>query len=112
MSRLKLYWPEEQNSGINRSAEAASEESCPDDMLIPFRLRHACTATASHVSILDVVTRAQMLRENRECPDCGHPVVEPVELNDAAHNLNGLPIPGTATLVGFHCTRCDREWPV
>ena len=112
MSRLKLYWPEEQNSGISHSAEAIRHESCSDGMIIPFRLRNGSAAAESHVSVLDVVTRAQMLRENRECPDCGHPVVEPVELNDGVHNQNGLPIPGTATLVGFHCTRCDREWPV
>jgi len=112
MSRLKLYWPEEQNGGFTQSAEASCEESHSDDMIIPFRLRRPSSGAASHVAVLDVLTRAQMLRENRECPECGHPVVEPLELNDAAHNQNGLPIPGTATLVGFHCTRCDCEWPV
>lgn len=112
MSRLKLYWPDEENGGISDSAGTASRESHSDGMIIPFRFGNRSETTASSLSVLDVVTRAQMLRENRECRQCGHPVVEPVELNDATHNQNGLPIPGTATLVGFHCTRCDREWPV
>lgn len=112
MSRLKLYWPDEQTSGVSDSAEIEPRRSSSDEMIIPFRFGSRSQTTASHLSVLDVVTRAQMLRENRECRQCGHPVVEPVELNDAAHNQNGLPIPGTATLVGFHCTRCDREWPV
>lgn len=59
----------------------------------------------------DVLQRSRVIHENRQCPSCHHPVVEPLELRDADINRNGMPIPGTATLVGFHCTRCDYEWP-
>jgi hypothetical protein len=112
MSRLKLYWPDQDSSESNGTLSFSSEDSTSDEMIIPFRLKSFSNPAESHLALLDVVTRAQTLRENRECRQCGHPVVEPVELNDAAVNRNGLPIPGTATLVGFHCARCDREWPV
>lgn len=112
MSRLKLYWPDQDSCGTSEMTSSSAEDSASDEMIIPFRLRSFADSEASHVSLINAVTRAQMLRENCECRQCGHPVVEPVELNDAAINRNGLPIPGTATLVGFHCTRCDREWPV
>lgn len=109
MSRLKLYWPDQDSSGLNEPVASTPEESHSDGMIIPFRFTSSAEST---LSVLDVVTRAQTLRENCECRQCGHPVVQPVELNDATLNQNGLPIPGTATLVGFHCARCDREWPV
>jgi hypothetical protein len=58
-----------------------------------------------------VVERARTIRRNGRCPHCNHPVVEPIELDDAILNRNRMPIPGTATLVGFHCHGCEREWP-
>ena len=61
--------------------------------------------------MIDVLIRAQKIRDNRQCIDCGHPIVEPLELNDGCQNRNGMVIPGTATLVGFHCASCDAEWP-
>lgn len=112
MSRLKLYWPDQDSSESSVSSPSSSEDSPSDEMIIPFRLNSFPNTADPSLALIDVVTRAQTLRENRECRQCGHPVVEPVELNDADVNRNGLPIPGTATLVGFHCARCDREWPV
>ena len=44
-------------------------------------------------------------------PDRSHPIVEPIELDNGILNRNRMPIPGTATLVGFHCHGCQREWP-
>ena len=39
--------------------------------------------------------------------------IEPIELQDAVISpKNRLPIPGTATIVGFHCNDCGTEWPV
>jgi hypothetical protein len=108
MSRLKLYWPEEvSDRGIPAVAEASTER---ESSVLPFRPRHA-RATAP-AAILPALIRAQLLRDNRSCPCCTHPIVEPIELNDARVNRSGLPIPGTATLVGFHCDGCDHEWPV
>lgn len=57
------------------------------------------------------VQRAKLLRENDQCPHCRHAVVEPLELADAMMGRNNRPVPGTGTLVGFHCLRCHWEWP-
>ena len=60
---------------------------------------------------MDLVSRARALHQNRRCQKCYQPRVEPLELDDAVLNRNGMPIPGTATLVGFHCLHCHSEWP-
>lgn len=108
MSRLKLYWPEEVS---DRGTAAVAEASADRDVsVLPFRPRGARPVDSA--SILPALMRAQLLRDNRTCPCCTHPVVEPIELNDACVNRSGLPIPGTATLVGFRCGSCEHEWPV
>jgi hypothetical protein len=61
---------------------------------------------------MDIVTRARLLYGNRICRTCGYPVVSPIELNDGQFNRNRRQIPGTATLVGFHCDGCGGEWSV
>ena len=55
--------------------------------------------------------RARSLRSNDRCPHCSRSLVKPLELDDAVRSRNNLPIPGTATLVGFHCDSCHWEWP-
>ena len=102
MSRLSVFWPDEVNSG---SATPANP------MILPFpKRRFAAERSESSYDKMDVVTRARILYANRQCRECGYPVVEPVELSDSTVNLSGLAIPGTATLVGFHCCGCDAEW--
>lgn len=59
----------------------------------------------------DTLQRARTLRTNDRCPHCARARVEPLELADALRNRNNRPIPGTATLVGFHCRHCHWEWP-
>ena len=93
MSHLRLFEPD---------APVALAEQ-PE--IIPFR------PGASRTTDFDVLQRSRVIHENRQCPSCHHPVVEPLELRDGLVNRNGMPVPGTATLVGFHCTRCDYEWP-
>ena len=58
------------------------------------------------------VTRAEALHRNRCCRFCTHPVVDPVFLNDGIRDGSGQYVPGSATLVGFHCERCHAEWPI
>ncbi|QDT37225.1 hypothetical protein [Stratiformator vulcanicus] len=60
---------------------------------------------------LTPVARAKALHRNRQCPCCDHPVVDPVFLSDGVRDGTGDFIPGTATLVGFHCRECNWEWP-
>ncbi|MCA9035216.1 MAG: hypothetical protein KDA91_08805 [Planctomycetaceae bacterium] len=57
--------------------------------------------------------RARLIRDNRTCPNCSHCDIEPLELQDAMISPKSrLPVPGTATIVGFHCNDCGTEWPV
>lgn len=113
MSRLKVYWPVDGNTACAEHSPTAVCDSIPltndDDPPIlsysAFRLRRRVPQTEN------VAGRAHLLHANRHCPYCGHPIVEPLELRDAALNRNRLPIPGTATLVGFHCHDCQAEWP-
>jgi len=57
--------------------------------------------------------RARVIRDNSVCPECSMMNVEPLELDDAmVSRRNHRPIPGTATIVGFHCNSCGTEWPV
>ena len=101
MSRLSVYWPDETNCPENVNDEAR---------ILPFPKRHQFAEMESQS--MDVVTRARILYANRKCHECGYPVVEPIELQDSMTNLSGLAIPGTATLIGFHCCGCQNEWPV
>src|SRR5690606_11802660 len=56
------------------------------------------------------LARAKALHENRRCHSCGHADVDPVTLNDGIRDGSGQYVPGSATLVGFHCNRCHEEW--
>jgi hypothetical protein len=91
MSALRVLWPSEDVADL--------EADEPD--VVPLRRQP-----------LTVIDRARALYSNRRCPVCSYPVIVPIELNDAAINRSGLPIPGTATLVGFHCCGCHAEWAV
>ena len=104
MSQLKLYQPDEVHQGrrVLRIDEA-------EPRIFSFR---QYAARRGNRQVLQVVARARRLHDNRACPYCDHPVVRPVELQDAVVNRSRLPIPGTATLVGFHCERCSAEWSV
>ena len=55
--------------------------------------------------------RARALKENTQCPACSRSQVKPLDLADGLMGRNHRPIPGTSTLVGFHCTQCNWEWP-
>lgn len=116
MSRLRVYWPDAvlfqpaSSGAAQDSAERLhvlhlAEVSEPH--ILPFRRGPRPTGTEQ-----DIVTRARLIFANRECPHCQRPTVEPVELDDAIYNRNGLPVPGSATLIGFECQSCDHEWGI
>lgn len=58
------------------------------------------------------LSRAKALHANRTCTACGAGGVEPVLLSDGVRDGSGQQVPGSGTLVGFHCGRCEHEWPV
>ena len=103
MSRLKLYRPERLEFEIRVDADDG------EPAILPFS-SFACRF--KYHRLMDVVTRARVIHANRRCIYCKHPVIEPIELEDGVLNHNDLSIPGTATLVGFHCIGCHAEWPI
>lgn len=115
MSRIKLYWPVEDESTysdfersqpVQRETMVSTEDANSAVLSFSaFALRRRPSRPA------DPAVRARIMHANRTCPDCGRSVIEPLELKDAALNRNRMPIPGTATLVGFHCHSCGTEWP-
>jgi hypothetical protein len=103
MSQLKLYRPAEGNR-VFRFDD-------PEPAILPFKPHFQRRRRTQSRQPMSLIARARLLHDNRNCPHCEHPIVEPLELDDAVYNCNGLPIPGTATLVGFHCEHCHGEWP-
>jgi hypothetical protein len=104
MTRLRVYSGPETKYRLSR----ITGEDRPD--VIPIS---AFTARRGRAAVADsALTRAKALHENRRCRHCGQSGVEPVMLNDGLRDGSGQYIPGTATLVGFHCTCCRVEWPV
>ncbi len=94
-------------------AEAPSqqpEESQPRDIL-PFSDRQRTTIISGRLAA--PVDRARVIHENAVCPECDKCDIQPLELKDAVISPKSrLPVPGTATIVGFHCNDCGTEWPV
>lgn len=101
MSHFRVVWPDE-------DCDFEDEDGGVITAVVPFTR----PLTRRHSAPMNMLARAQALFANRSCPCCDYPVVEPVELDDAAINRAGLPIPGTSTLVGFRCTGCHAEWGV
>lgn len=102
MSRLRLL------SSPGFDVEVTATENSDEPVILSLK---------SYRRLLDdgkldhVIERARLVRRNSRCPHCSHPIVEPIELNDGILNRNRMRIPGTATLVGFYCHGCQREWP-
>ncbi len=110
MSRLKLYWPEARGRFDAVILSMVSADCAGEPVVIPFAPAPYKRQASGDLRSADVVGRAHTIYTNGRCPACRHPVVEPIELNDALVGRGNLPIPGTATLVGFRCDRCDSEW--
>ena len=109
MSRLSVYWPDECGSTPFGSTSTAVAD---EPRIIPFpgTRPRSSRSTREEAPKLDVISRARLLFANRQCRHCSYPVVEPLELDDAEVNRQGLEIPGTSTIVGFRCHSCDAEW--
>jgi hypothetical protein len=109
---LKLYAPnlsesrdnEFPNLSVYHEADEAEEHV---DQVISWRF---FPRRNDQPSFMEVVQRSRLLHVHRRCRDCGRPTVQPLERNDAVLGKNRLPIPGTSTVVGFHCDYCQSEW--
>lgn len=100
---LRIYEPPPED-------DTCEEQFEPRD-IIPFESRSRTTIISGRLTPAN--DRARTIRDNAVCPECSKSDVEPLELQDALISAkNRLPIPGTATIVGFHCNSCGTEWPV
>lgn len=107
MSRLhlRLFQPPVEEE------QAASDNNPEPRNILPFRSPGRTTILSGRFTA--PVERSRVIHENGTCPECESHSVSPIELDDAAISAkNRLPIPGTATIVGFHCNDCESEWPV
>lgn len=104
---LRLFAPTEE-TGSDAATQTAQESF---DDIIP--IERARRSTIFSGRFMQPVDRARLLHENNCCPECAHHDIEPLELEDSIISpRNRLPVPGTATIVGFHCNDCGIEWPV
>ncbi len=113
--RLRLFSPNEDTSvTVDRSRSGIPLNRLPEDAfenIIPIdRARRSMVISGR---FMEPVDRARILQQNNCCPECTLHDIEPLELSDAVISpKNRLPVPGTATIVGFHCNNCGTEWPV
>ena len=104
---LRLFSPLEEMSA---DAGTPTAEESFDDIIPIESARRSVIFSGRFLPPLD---RARLLHNNSTCPECAHHDIEPLELEDSVISpKNRLPVPGTATIVGFHCNDCGIEWPV
>lgn len=105
---LRIYEPPaETPPGRTAPSDTTSERRD----ILPFEPAKRTTIISGRITA--PIDRARLIHENSACPECSRTNIEPLELQDAVISTkNRLPIPGTATIVGFHCNDCGTEWPV
>ena len=100
---LRIYEPPQAAPESDKQASEAAD-------ILPFEPRSRTIISGRMTTPVD---RARVIHENSSCPECSKTDVSPVELQDATISPKSrLPIPGTATIVGFHCNACGTEWPI
>ncbi|MEY2725461.1 MAG: hypothetical protein RLZZ458_1328 [Planctomycetota bacterium] len=108
---LKLFSPDDTTALAEDHSDNSQGHSSGEPYILPFQGPRRTTVLSGR--FMPAVERARILHENTECPDCGKSTIQPLELNDALISPRSrLPIPGTATIIGFHCEECSCEWPV
>lgn len=107
---LRLFAPDDHRAVPETDSTVDSSAEAHEDILPFERNRRSLIFSGRFQAPVD---RARLLNRNSECPECGRHDIEPLELEDAVISpRNRLPVPGTATIVGFHCNDCGIEWPV
>lgn len=111
MSSLKLYAPQEcevHSYAADGFDDSPNFETC--DTVEREVVSFAGFEHGRNVSLMEILARTRAVYRNKRCRDCGRPTVQPVERDDALLGKNRLPIPGSATLLGFTCQYCRNEW--
>ncbi len=110
MSELRIFRPTEDEAEENQVPTATAHV---DLEILPFDRRTQIISGRVSPRRLRSLNRARILFENQKCAFCNKATVEPLELDDAlVSRKNNRPVPGTASIVGFHCHSCEKEWPV
>ena len=108
--RLRLFTPTDDAVMETEDSSPIPAIESPEDILPFERSRRAVIFSGRFMPAVD---RARLIHQNGTCPECSHQDIEPLELADSMISpRNRLPVPGTATIVGFHCNDCGTEWPV
>lgn len=109
---LRIYEPPvEDDTTAKAQPSLEALELATDRHIIPFESQQRTTIISGRY--VEPIDRARLLHDNSECPHCEKSDIEPLELQDAVISPKSrLPVPGTATIVGFHCNECGSEWPV
>lgn len=109
---LRLYTPpQEAENSADGFGEDHSDMAPERADVIPFESARRSVVFSGRLS--EPVDRARLIRNNNCCPNCARHDIEVLELEDAVVSARSrLPIPGTSTIVGFHCNDCGTEWPV
>lgn len=105
---LKLYAPEEQDVADFPLGLYHEPDETPEEQ--PQVLSWRIMRRDGQPSFLEIINRSRLLHMHRRCHRCGRPTVQPLERDDATLGKNRLPVPGTSTVVGFHCVYCQSEW--
>ncbi len=104
---LRLFQPSDSES---ESLPLPQASDVFEDIIPIDRARRSVVLSGRFMPAVD---RAKLIHRNSECPECHKHDIEPLELDDALmSSRTRLPIPGTATIIGFHCNDCGSEWPV
>jgi len=105
--RLRIFSPSQSTAQVTEAELPETDRP----QILPFRSRDTPTVISGRMT--PPAVRARLIRENSECPECTFGDVQPLELEDSLiSSRNHMPIPGTSTIVGFHCNHCGTEWPV
>ncbi|HLJ11245.1 MAG TPA: hypothetical protein VKU82_08650 [Planctomycetaceae bacterium] len=106
MSCLKLHWPQTLSlyAPVDADWQSDSDEA---PVILPFA---RSAAKIGRTRERDLLARARLIHENRNCPECGRASAVPVDAQPALMFRNHMPVPGSGTLVGFACDCCGHEW--
>ncbi|MFP6761986.1 MAG: hypothetical protein VB858_00160 [Planctomycetaceae bacterium] len=111
---LRIFRPEDEIAPpvpVDSPAIRASIADQPEDGYQPVLLNFQEWSDRLRGHSQSQLHRARQIHANCECPECHAALIVPLVLNDGRREPSGEEVPGTATLVGFHCDICSAEWP-
>lgn len=109
MGYLRIYAPDDATFHVD-PCDPYQESEHPGESPEVLPLHASRMGIHWPTSQIELIQRSRLLHENRKCRHCHRPVVQLIHNNDAFQGRGQLPVPGTATLLGFRCEYCRRVW--